>query len=137
MKVGDYVRTKKGMIAKYIGIDKEYEWYLFDNKIQWFYEYYRENIDFEDWDKFIEEDVVKSNPNIIDLIEVGDYVNGCKITSVYDDDSDVNENNLKHKKCLGKNIYDEDYQEYLIYEEDIKSIVTKEQFESMEYRIGE
>ena len=122
MKVGDYVRTKTGIIGKIKLIDNQTELEdLYLIKRKWYYK----------------EDIIKSSPNIIDLIEVGDYVNGFKVYSVYDDDDEVNEYNLKHKKCLGKNIYDEDYQEHLIYEENIKSIVTKEQFESMEYRIGE
>ena len=86
----------------------------------------------EDYKTFIDNNVKSA---IIDLIKVGDYVNGYKIYSIYDDDKYVNEYNLKHKKCLGKNIYDEDYQEYLIYEEDIETIVTKEQFEAMQYKV--
>jgi hypothetical protein len=122
VKVGDYVRTDSGLIAKYIGIDKKYEWHLFDGNIQWFYEYYREDIDFEDWKEFIEKDVVKSSPNIIDLIEVGDYVNGKEITGV-----DEYTKQLTYE-----------YGETTMYidSENIKSIVTKEQFEAMEYKVG-
>ena len=85
--------------------------------------------------KFPRNEILKTSHNIIDLIEVGDYVNGYKISGVYDDDGVVNEYNLKHKKCLGKNIYDEDYQEYLIYEEEIETVVTKEQFAAMQYEV--
>ena len=124
LKPNMYVRTKKGIFQirnkdvfiedkkQYIGVNGRYT--CIDIEI-----------------------IEKASHNIIDLIEVGDYVNGYKISSIYDDDSEVNEYDLKHKKCLGKNIYDEDYQEYLIYEEDIKSIVTKEQFEVMQYKVGE
>jgi len=65
------------------------------------------------------DDIIKSSPNIIDLIEVGDYVNGEKVTSIQDN-------------WLGFGNYDYYRQEY-----EIKSIVTKEQFESMEYKVGD
>ena len=134
MKVGDYVRTEYGVITKIdkiVNFEQENQkpYLNFKNMLVW-----TENDSNVAGSRGI---IIKSSPNIIDLIEVGDYVNGIKITSVYDDDKEANDYNLKHKKCLGTNVYDEDYQEKLIYEEDIKSIVTKEQFESMEYRIGE
>lgn len=119
LEVGMYYRYK-GIIGKYYKPDLGKPFFTNQHKYTW--------NEIANGGKF--------SHNIIDLIEVGDYVNGYKITSIYDDDSKVNEYNLKHQKCLGKNIYDEDYQEYLIYAEDIKSIVTKEQFESMEYKLG-
>ena len=73
----------------------------------------------------IEDDVKKTSHNIIDLIEVGDYVNGYKITTIND---------------MSPVIYAEDKQGYLIEiitKENIKSIVTKEQFESMSYKVGD
>ena len=71
------------------------------------------------------EQIKKSSPNIIDLIEVGDYVNGYKVLNVLD----FNDNS---KMISLEKIYDNK-----IAEEDIKSIVTKEQFESMEYKVKE
>ena len=66
-------------------------------------------------------DFIKASHNIIDLIEVGDYVNGKEITS-----KDENR----------KRLYAEMIQDYVYFDErDIKSIVTKEQFEAMEYKI--
>lgn len=64
--------------------------------------------------------VLKSSLNIIDLIEVGDYVNGHKITNI-----------AMQKKFL----YTEDEQ-IIISPENIKSIVTKEQFEEMEFKVN-
>lgn len=67
-----------------------------------------------------EEDVLKTSHNIIDLIEVGDYVNGWKVlywtdgTKIIDDGYASDLNKIK-----------------------IKSIVTKEMFSSMEYRLGD
>lgn len=65
--------------------------------------------------------------NIIDLIEVGDYVNGYKVL-------------IKSSECersilvYGINTNDKQIA-ITIYEEDIKSIVTKEQFKANEYVI--
>lgn len=64
--------------------------------------------------------IIKSSPNIINLIEVGDYVNGVMVTEIKD----------------GKP-FKEDYNDpyYSYYFDDIYSIVTKEQFKSVEYKI--
>lgn len=115
MKVGDYVRTNKG-IAKYIGdkatkvtiykvIDKDI---VYDNVEGW------ENI-------LLDKEIIKSSPNIIDLIEVGDYVNGERIQFI-----------TNKKELLTDGGYD-----LLKKYEDIKFVVTKEQFSQMEYKIGE
>lgn len=56
--------------------------------------------------------------NIIDLIEVGDYVNGYKVTS--------------KDQFLGIGNHD-----WYIADYEIKSIVTKEQFSQMEYKVVE
>ena len=59
------------------------------------------------------------------LIEIGDYVNGYKVLNVLD----FNDNT---RMLSLEKIYDSN-----IEEADIKSIVTKEQFESMSYKVGE
>ena len=63
IKVGEYVRTISGNIGKYI---------------------IQQNINYIDTGKQyigidIEKDIVKQSSNIIDLIEVGDYVNGYEV----------------------------------------------------------
>lgn len=65
-------------------------------------------------------DIINASFNIIDLIEVGDYVNGVMVTEIKD----------------GKP-FKEDYNDpyYSYYFDDIYSIVTKEQFESIEYKV--
>ena len=128
LEVGMYVRTKYGLIAKYIEFDDEYKVHIFDNKIQWFYEYYRESIDFKEWEKFISNYVVKVSHNIIDLIEVGDYVNGLRINSI----TEVDEN---HDVRLVWNLTTYGDDDISFSNEEIKSIVTKEQFESMQYEV--
>ena len=77
---------------------------------------------------YTDENVIKkckTSYNIIDLIEVGDYVNGYLVLNVLDFNDNTRILSLER-------IYDNK-----ITEEDIKSIVTKKQFENMEYRIGE
>jgi len=110
MKVGDYVRTKFGQIGKLDYIN-EYNIYIkFAKNI-------RVIAKTEDY---------KSSPNIIDLIEVGDYVNGHKVVDI--------------AQAPKRAVYTEEKGQIALIPRtkgDIKSIVTKEQFESMEYRIGE
>lgn len=68
---------------------------------------------------FISEDMIsKASHNIIDLIEVGDYVNGFPVIH--------KENDILKCGLLVQ-----------FKENEIKSIVTKEQFEQMQYKVGE
>lgn len=117
LEVGMYVRFnwKKQQIPILIGKitevhydeDEKYYFYLTDNGLV------------IGEDNFVKE---PSN-NIIDLIEVGDYVNGYLVLNV------LNFNDNPRILNLEK-IYDNK-----ITEEDIKSVVTKEQFESMKYSL--
>ena len=111
IKVNDYVRTKQGYIGKAI-IIAEYNTNIEDKKI------------------VRTKDIIKSSPRIIDLIEVGDYVNGqlVKHTAYFEG----------VEEPIKKLIFADEY--HLIptevcEENEIKSIVTKEQFEQMEYKI--
>ena len=67
-------------------------------------------------------DILKHSFNIIDLIEKGDYVNGFEVSRK---DGDV------------VVVLDFFGQTRGIESKNIKSIVTKEQFESMSYKIGD
>ena len=72
---------------------------------------------------------IKSHsPNIIDLIEVGDFVNRREVIGKFIEDGKivlVLDTKLDTKFIKNK-----------VYEEDIKDIVTHEQFESMKYIVG-
>ena len=114
MKVGDYVRLKNGYIDKIeeLKLQTKYTKYnklLFEHKVV-------ECL-------FSDEDLkqLKSSQNIIDLIEVGDYVNGIKVQDVIG--------------CLLAFDGGQDGEWYIETEEDIKSIVTHEQFERMQYNL--
>ena len=113
LAVGVYVRTKQGKIGKIIDINlgQEEKRYILDSSSVYIY---------------YETDILKASHNIIDLIEVGDYVNGEKITRVIPQD------------ICGDEVLD--YQHIFvnnkeIFKHEINSIVTKEQFESMKYEV--
>ena len=65
--------------------------------------------------------ILKHSKNIIDLIEEGDYVNGKYVEKI---------EQYKSGKSIVALIG-------IIENEDIKTIVTKEQFASMEYKVKE
>lgn len=73
-------------------------------------------------------DVYKKSDNLIDILQVGDYVNGEKIIRIVPPDLCGDE------ELTDKKVYINGFE---VYEEWIKSIVTHEQFSQMEYRIGE
>ena len=105
LNVGDYVRTETGQIGKII--------------------YFEGDMVRVDCDKFItyksnHNEITKISPNIIDLIEVGDYVNGSLVVNKKLDSIDIIQLILPFE----------------LKEKDIKSVVTKEQFEQMEYKIN-
>lgn len=73
-------------------------------------------------------DIIKARKNITDLLQVGDYVNGYLVTFVYRPDG-----NEVFRIELEKNTL----QGHIISKsEQIKSIVTKEQFESIKYEVN-
>lgn len=111
---GMYIRSKIGQIGK----------------INNFSEY---NVCVELNEMFLDivriENIQKASFNIIDLIEVGDYVNGYKVSAIYNPNGDeiVNITLIMEYGYETINTYIDDYS--------INSIVTKEQFERMSYYI--
>ena len=125
MKVGDYVRTKKGVIGKY-NIVKTGETIPNWNGGYGYKEVEKEYIDNNIYNRF-DDVIIKSSQNIIDLIEVGDFIGKTIVEEVkeFDDGTRV------IVMADGFDEYDEN--EYFLK----AGIVTKEQFSQMEYRIGE
>lgn len=121
MNIGDYVRTKNGEIGKITDMKIEDDFLLRKR--------YGDRIYLDNEILCFTNEIIKSDPNIIDLIEVGDYVNGDIVIVIWED---------KEEQILGeaepRHIMTRSGEK--IYNDDIKSIVTKEQFESMEYKIG-
>lgn len=74
------------------------------------------------------EDIVKASYNIIDILGIGDYVNGERIINIIPIDICGNE------ILDNQHIFSIDGE---IFENEIKSIVTKEQFVSMKYELKE
>lgn len=114
MEVGDYVRTKNDLGIQLIC------------KINKIIDKYCINTDKGYWDT---EYIIKSSPNIIDLIEVGDYVNGYLVKDIdyAFDDVIMNKKNARYVPYIDCNKNN--------YIDDIKSILTKEQFENCMYKI--
>ena len=123
LEIGMYVRTKsfKGFPSKIGKITKiEYNAGI-DNET-----YIALDNDEEKCRRWTEDWLIgKPSFNPVDLIEVGDYVNGMYIAEI---------KSLKNNTMIC--MVDSDYEcTTTILNEDIKSIVTKEQFESMSYKV--
>lgn len=112
-----YVRTRNG-IAKILGIindpDNFYYKMLITDKF----------LKIHDDTEYIDDlDVIKASNNIIDLIEEGDYVNGVEVIG-----KEFDNFNKEYLQCgVG------DYVICTFEVKDIKTILTKEQFESQKY----
>lgn len=118
-----YVRTKWGYICKIININDFREPSM---------KYGVEANYLKDVMFIGDDDIQKASHNIIDLLEVGDYVNGYIVEEIkrgYDGKIWIDNGTRGH----------DEGGEYTIWKrnEDIKSIVTKEQFSQMEYKVGE
>ena len=118
LEIGMYVRTKDGIIAKVDYIDDNT--IFFDKEL---YRIYGDSIDFLEKDDL--ERIIKASYSITDLISRFDLVNGhLVICKMYEDEKDV----PTIIKCVG---------DYYFKEEDIKSVITHEQMERMEYKVGD
>ena len=129
LEIGMYVRTPYGIrkivnITKDAGYKPRVKVIEFDRLLNTTYKM--------DYIFYTDEHTIKKSKashNIIDLIEVGDYVNrklviDIKTDYIFDYSEEV------------KIIYFSE-NDYIYSIAEIKSIVTKEQFESMSYKVGE
>lgn len=131
LEVGMHVRTKRRtlqppQIARIINISKDvvlnqYFIELDKNLIP----SYKHHI--------YEEDIENANHSLIELVKVGDYVNGKEIGNII--------YNKKGRTALISKDYEwcdlcNDFEHYVFSPEDIKTIFTKEQFEVMVYNVG-
>lgn len=133
LKVGNFVRTR-------YGIGKIDDTQMFMNK------YFQVHLDTNKgkiysipdnsyWND--EKDIIKASDKLIDLVDVGDYVNGMEVIAI---DSD---GRLYVPEDLGQP-YDRVFSNGCFYHTlldmntfKIKSIVTKEMFDQMSYKVGE
>ena len=142
IEVGEFVRTKYGVILKFKGYLSEY---LYIDSLNYedaivdfkttkaLYENSRKNV-------FVgsSNDIANHSFNIKDLVEKGDFVNGYEV----DDFDGYDEEGNYFEKDLGIPIYDDanmdcivEYRPIRLME--IKSIVTREMFQKVEYRMEE
>ena len=128
IRVGEYIRTKNGVIAQFTHIETYYKdkIYWFDNTI---YQDYEENISYLR-DNNLEKYIKKHSFNIIDLIEVGDYVNGYRVVEIMED-MKTGEIHLE----MTSDYTNQEIGDCTIYNKDIKTIVTKEMMASVEYKV--
>lgn len=136
LREGMYVRNEKG-IAKYLGLGKDVltinesnqfkhyaNQHLFDNCIFDVGHDWGDTLsddEFKNIDKYIEKE---PSDNIIDLIKVGDYVNGYRVDLI---------DKIDGRKYLDLHYIECEWR--YTFNEDIKSIVTKEQFNSVKYEV--
>ena len=109
IEVGEYVRTKDGKIDKVINSNFYMSIYVECEK-----------------GFYLIESIVKHSKQLIDLIEKGDIVNGMAVLDIY------------KPRDLWEPIeirVDSRYTNFILAE-DIKTILTKEQFEANCYKVG-
>ncbi len=106
IEVGEYIRTKDGHFDKIVIAENEDNMYAGESNPQYL--------------DYTLEDIKVHSKNIIDLIEEDDYVNEMLITKIKEDGSG------RYIVDICNNVY---------RNKDIETIVTKEQFKEMEYRV--
>lgn len=113
IEVNEYVRTKDGKIDKVINSNFYMSIYVECEK-----------------GLYLIENIVKHSKQLIDLIEVGDYVNGYKVINAIN-----NKELCPSGKCVDIDS-SKDSSECTLWEEDIKTILTKESYMANCYKVG-
>lgn len=114
LEVGDYIRTIDG-IKRIVKIN--------DGDRKTIFGQYRLDKPYKGSYSIAEKNILEHNKDIKKLIKEGDYVNGCKIQQLFEDEE-------------GEWIEAKD-QFYKMSDLVVWRIVTKEQFASVEYKVGE
>ena len=115
IEVGEYVRTNKGRIGKVVEIRLG-----FNKDLQLYQDIYK--LDNGLWT--ILDYIVKHSKQLEDMIEVNDIVNRYRILDIYEATTTYEER-----------ILDIGYGQ-AIFNDEIKTILTKEQFEANCYKVG-
>ena len=108
IQVGEYIRTLDG-IKKIVKIN--------EGKLSTYYGKYIVFPEYKNSKSINIKNILKHDFDIRKLIEEGDYINGCKFQEI-----------------IGNTIFIFGIRSGIL-EEDIKSVVTKEQFQAMEYEV--
>ena len=129
LEVGMYVRHKPLLSSKYVKINKIKEIEGKENCL---------HIWLEDKDLITEKYLIKASYSIIDILEVGDYANGYYISKIWEKDEIthyVNETPIKRKEreivIQAPNYGGIE----ILKNKNIKSVITHEQIEQMEYNV--
>lgn len=132
LEVGQFVRLKSGYICKIINVNDFRE----PNMKYGVEANYLNDIMF-----IGDDDVVKASYSIIDLIEVGDYLNGFIVNEIERDNTNtiIKIGNSTFNVLENEEIYTPSNDKNNGYEkiEKLKSIVTHEKMEQMAYKVGE
>lgn len=130
IEVNEYVRTNKGNIGKVVeirlGLNKYTQLYqdiyILDNGLWTVLDY-----------------IVKHSKHLIDLIEVGDFVNGYRVLAI---ESSIYENSKRiliyrnEREKYERWIYIQEYNGRIKTQDDIVVILTKEQYMANCYKVG-
>ena len=121
IEVGEYIRLARNQGINKI-IDKKNDRYILESEIL---------TESGDMTYFLfecelKDEIVKHSKQLIDLIECGDFVNGYRVTDKY----------LFAGKRLVLETEGDDTNCKCLCEEDIKTILTKEQIEANCYKVG-
>ena len=124
LEVGKWCRTQKGTIFKIIGGNVD----MWEIDIDYSYLSKCENEDYNSYaynknNSLFEYLVVKASYNIVDILEVGDYVNGHRVEEIDFDDEEI--------------FTDSEYYCGIVEFCNIKSVITHEQMEQMAYKVEE
>ena len=109
IEIGEYVRLHYGKIDRVKSNDYYMQQYIECEKGL----YPRENIE-------------EHSQNIIDLIEIGDYVNGSKVEKYK-----LSTNLITKERYILIN------DNWYLYDWNIKTLLTKEQYELVQYKVGD
>ena len=122
IKVGEYVRTINKGIKRIDMIDehKTVNKYLYC---------IGEDFEGKEYSYIKTTEIIKHSFNLIDVIEVGDFVNGYRVENV------INEGLCPSGKCVDIDS-SKDSSECTLWEEDIKTILTKESYMANCYKVG-
>ena len=118
LEVGMYVRTKQGYIAKFKKYDEIFDMLRFETPIflrSWM------PCDYMQKERFMNRYFLKASYNIIDILEVGDYVNGHRVEEIDFENEEI--------------FTDSEYYCGIVEFCNIKSVITHEQIEQMEYKV--
>lgn len=119
MNVGNYIRTRE-YIRKIRKIERDYIYC--------------------DIGVFTENEIIKTSPQIIDLIEVGDYVNGLPVIRIYNESEKYDNSGYKFSMKVVE-VKNDNYEtipfEDIFKNEEIKTVLTHDQMEAMHYRVEE